>query len=450
MIPSIVVLIIAYGAGLWAGLASLVPSRGILVLCLALVAGCAWLGARSGAGSQMRHVSPFHGFAVLFLGFSVGTLQSAEQSAGCAARWTIGPHAALIELHDRPSRRGLTTGAVLYSSESCGGTVALQFDSGAAVDGGSRLLAWGTFHPPGVLRVRNGRTLRSWRSWRYVLRDAIGVRVDRLYGPRAPLVEALVTGRREDLDRSLRADFAAAGLAHLLAISGLHVGIIAGWLTLIFRQLTSRRGALVASTGITAAYVLLLGFPAPATRAFGFLAVRAMSRVLQRHPPRSVILALSVLLVLTINPAAMASAGAWLSAAAVWGTGAATSILPTKIQRSRAAQLLAASVGATVLTAPIAAFSFGIVAPIGILANLVAVPLAGVVVPGVLMSLVGGQWFAGGAGLALAAIERIASLASGIPGGHISGPAGFWFALPWAGLLVLLLWARHRWVAPSR
>jgi competence protein ComEC len=157
-----------------------------------------------------------------------------------------------------------------------------------------------------------------------------------------------------------------------------------------------------------------------------------------------VVLALAVFLVLIINPGAMTSAGAWLSAAAVWGTGAATGSLPTKIRHWRSAQMLAASVGATILTAPIAAFSFGTVAPIGIFANLVAVPLAGVAVPAVFLSLAAGPWLAGAAGLALAAIERTAVIASSLPGGHITSDAGFWFALPWSGFLILLWWLRSR------
>ena len=53
-------------------------------------------------------------------------------------------------------------------------------------------------------------------------------RLERLYGERAPLVAALILARREGMDRALGETFARTGIAHLLAISGFHVGILAG------------------------------------------------------------------------------------------------------------------------------------------------------------------------------------------------------------------------------
>jgi competence protein ComEC len=127
-------------------------------------------------------------------------------------------------------------------------------------------------------------------------------------------------------------------------------------------------------------------------------------------------------------------------------------MLPEKWRRHPIAGLVAASAGATIATAPITAFVFGSVAPVGVLANLTAVPLSSLAVPAVFASL-GAGWMAGGAGLALAGIERTAQLATSVPGGTLTGPPGWRFALPFAAVLALLFWAMRRrppWVLARR
>jgi competence protein ComEC len=220
----------------------------------------------------------------------------------------------------------------------------------------------------------------------------------------------MVIGRREDLPPSLRNTFAAAGLAHLLAISGLHVGLLAGWLVLLLRRVASPGKAWVLSAAASWGYVALLGFPAPATRAAGFLTLHAAARLRQRHPPRSAVLAVAVFAVMLIEPAAVTAVGAWLSVAAVWGTGAAAAWLPAARRRHPAWRLAAASAGATLATAPITAFAFGTVAP----------------------------------ALVLAAIERVAGAAAALPLGNVTGRSGLGFAVPWTALSVAVFWAAGR------
>jgi competence protein ComEC len=251
------------------------------------------------------------------------------------------------------------------------------------------------------------------------------------------MVEALVLGRRDNIDPALRARFADSGLVHILAISGLHVGVLAAWILLAVRPLVGSRLAWVVSAGLVWSYVGLLGFPAPATRAAAFISILGLARARQRHPPASAVLAVAVLLVMALDPGAVTSVGAWLSVAAVWGTRVGAAALPK-------ARLLGASLGATLMTAPITALVFGAVAPIGIVANLVAVPLAGIAVPGLFLSLVFGEILAGGTGLVLAAIEWVAARGSAMPGGHLTGPPGVRFAIPWFVLLVCVLWVGAR------
>src|SRR5439155_452245 len=140
----------------------------------------------------------------------------------------------------------------------------------------------------GILALRRVRLLDAVPRGRGALRDRLSARAATLFGARAPLVEALVPGRRAELDAAVRVRYVAA-------------------------------------------------------------------------------------------------VGAWLSVAAIaaviWAARATTT-------KPKLIRLLAPSAAATLITAPITAYAFGTVAPIGIVANLIAIPLAAIAVPGLMIALV--------------------------------------------------------------
>jgi competence protein ComEC len=377
------------------------------------------------------------------VGLAHGRLAGAREAAACAAVWDRGRHAAIVRIADAPGGRGLADAVVRHAPEGCAGRLRLRLAAGAAPSGAT-LVVVGRHQPGAALRVERYRMLEVAPAVRYRIRDAVGRRIASLYGPRAAVVDALVLGRRGDIDPELRAEFVAAGLAHLLAISGLHVGIIAAWIAVLGRALgLGSRAAWLSAAGAWG-YVLLLGFPAPATRAATFVAIGALARARQRHPRSGAVLAVAVLVVLAVDPTAATQAGAWLSVAAVWGTAEAGAALRRMRRPHPGVRLLAASVGAVLATAPITARVFGQVSLAGVVTNLVAVPIAGVTVPGVLASLAGGGLLAGGAGLTLAALERVAALGARLPFGVIGGDPGLPFAVPWIGVLALGLWLVRR------
>jgi competence protein ComEC len=387
-----------------------------------------WSGALAGAAG---------------LGLLTGSLAHERQAASCAATWTPGPQrSVLVQLHDRVGPRGLASATVLAAPEGCGGDLLLRAQANT-LPAGARAVLTGTFRAPTVFHVTHARVLRGPRQPRYLLRDLLGQRIERLYGARAPLVEALVLGRRDDLDPQWRRVFADAGIAHLLAISGLHVGIIAAWTLLLARRLLPPRRAPLVTAVVVWAYVGLLGFPAPAVRAAAFISLQVVAGLRQRHPPREAILAATVLVVVALDPLTATEVGAWLSVAATWGTGYALRRLSPTARRQPVWPLLAASLGATLATAPITAMVFGAVAPVGLLTNLVAVPLSALAVPGIFASLVLGAPVAAGTGLALAGIERSAMLAAAVPGGVIRSTPDLQSAAPWALLLVTVVWVFH-------
>jgi competence protein ComEC len=165
----------------------------------------------------------------------------------------------------------------------------------------------------------------SLQRWRQEIKNLI----DRLIPEQqAALVAALTIGDRSGIKREVWDRLARTGTSHLFAISGLHIGIVAGLsYLLLFRgwrrfgglalrlpaQHAGAIGALIAAAG----YAMLAGFALPTKRALIMLLVFFGAQLLRRtqRPFRSLLLALA--LVLVLDPGAVLSAGFWLSFGAV-------------------------------------------------------------------------------------------------------------------------------------
>jgi len=271
----------------------------------------------------------------------------------------------------------------------------------------------------------------------------------RLYGSRAPIVDALILGRRGGIDPELQDRFAQSGLVHLLSISGFHVGLISAWAFLLARALGFMRArALVLAALVSTAYVAFLGWPAPATRAAALALVLARCHVRQRRVQANALLSATCLGVVLVDPWAVLDLGGWLSAAALWGATRFSLWTDRRLGEGFWWRTLASSFGATIATAPITAYGLGTVAVAGLILNFVAIPLAAVAVPGVAASLLldpvapaTAQTLAGGSGLALHALELSAAAGAAIPKGHLLVETGsVRAAAPWLAALFAALW----------
>jgi competence protein ComEC len=270
------------------------------------------------------------------------------------------------------------------------------------------------------------------------LRGGARARVDRIFGAQSPLAASVLLAQRDALDRDVRDRFARAGLSHLLAISGLHVGLICGILLLAgsLLRLGRRWSAIFAAVG-TVGYVVLLGSPHSAVRAALQLVLLLAATMLQRPTRPESLVATAALAILLMEPGALLSPGFQLSFAGVAGLLALRPPLLRRLERAgggdrpgRAhrwlADALATSLAATLATAPVVAWHFAQVAPIGIAANLVAIPLLSVTLPALALALLAGAvspaagaFLAGPGALGLAALDRVAALAAAVPGGAL-------------------------------
>lgn len=213
-------------------------------------------------------------------------------------------------------------------------------------------------------------------------RDGLTGRLHDRYGETAPMVAALILARREGLDRELRDGFARTGIAHLLAISGFHVGVVAGIVLALLRLVRVPR-ARAAMLGVVAiwAYVGLIGGPSAAVRAALILTFVSLSRMLNRPTAMWGPLGAALLVSLVWDPEALRSAGFQLSFAGAAGLLAWSGPVERVLRRGRPGRLgglvpaLATGIAATAATLPFVVWHFEQLSLVGIPATLLASPL---------------------------------------------------------------------------
>ncbi len=231
------------------------------------------------------------------------------------------------------------------------------------------------------------------------LRLAIMARIDHVLPDlKAGLTNAILVGERGGVPPDLAEDLRKSGLAHLLAISGLHMGLLCGVVFFVTRlglamipklalRYPIKKWSAIAGFMVGALYLLLSGATVPTQRAFVMTAIVLFAVLVDRRAISLRLVAIAALVVMAVRPDAVLGASFQLSFAAVTGLVAFYQGPGTKWMASgkdmpiweRAGRyfflLLITGVMVTAITAPIIGFHFGRVSLLGILANLVAIPL---------------------------------------------------------------------------
>ncbi len=209
--------------------------------------------------------------------------------------------------------------------------------------------------------------------------------------PRA-LLRALLLGERHAIADETREQFARTGLLHLLAVSGLHV-LLVGMLLhdllrpfllrigLRFRAMEASRAAV--TIAILCVYALVTGGSDSVWRAVLMATLAVVGRAFQKPSAGTNALAVAVLVLLVLRPTRVFGVGFQLSFAAVLGLltlgRALTSAAPKRVENSALLKWLwnatAATLAATIATAPVLLFHFGRVPLAGLVLNLPAMAL---------------------------------------------------------------------------
>jgi competence protein ComEC len=202
------------------------------------------------------------------------------------------------------------------------------------------------------------------------------------------LVRALVLGVRAGISPEQRELLRVTGTAHLVAISGLHIGLVAllafGGVAFVWRHLgrlpehlaSQRAGAIAAVTGALA-YALMAGLAVSTQRALVMVSVAMLALWLRRRLPAASLFGMALVVLAICAPTTVLEGGAWLSFGAV---AALIFALQGLAGGPRWLVMMRAQWVATIALAPLTLSLFGQVAVIGFIANLLAIPLVGLVI----------------------------------------------------------------------
>lgn len=236
---------------------------------------------------------------------------------------------------------------------------------------------------------------QMWQRMRQTIstriRGAIG-------GDTGAVAAALITGDRSAISKPVLQAFRDSGIAHLLAISGLHVGLVAGLLFFGLRALLALVPALAltypikkwaAFFAICGAffYALLAGATIPTQRAFVMIGLVLPAVIFDRQGISMRLVAIAACVILLFRPESMLGPSFQMSFAAVValiaayeGWGRDLRARTDSNWRKRAILYLAGialtTVIATIATAPFAVHHFNRIAVLGLAANIAAVPIA--------------------------------------------------------------------------
>lgn len=205
------------------------------------------------------------------------------------------------------------------------------------------------------------------------------------------LVQGVLMNRREEVSSDWSLAFRSVGAAHLLAVSGLHIGILLAMLLGLLRicGLSRPLRGLVGMAGLWV-YVMGIGAPPSALRAGAMATVALMLWMSGRRDYGGRIVPAALLATLLCGPGLIGTVGFQLSATAVIGIGLATRGIDAAAMRSRLGRwrtFVRVSLGAQAGALPVQILTFGTITPLAPLLNLIVVPLAGVWLPSVVFAL---------------------------------------------------------------
>ncbi len=263
-------------------------------------------------------------------------------------------------------------GVVLLVFQKRGWAVCLISMALGLFIGGCSYPADGVFRQSGsLLTLPDGPLSQLFNQ----LREGISSRIGLLFSSHAGVATGMLLGDKGGIGQELLTSFDHVGILHLLAISGLHVSVLAGALSLLFRR--GKWSRFIAVALFLLLYAGLTNFSPSVIRAGTMLLCAILAVPLGRRadPPSS--LALAFVAILLLQPRALFYTGFQLSFAAVYGLILLTPSFMRlfKYVWRPVASLLSASMAVLISTAPIMALHFGRVQLMSLITNLLVLPL---------------------------------------------------------------------------
>ncbi len=233
----------------------------------------------------------------------------------------------------------------------------------------------------------------------------LSAEMDRIFGDSAPWPQALLLGERDRLSEDTRQAFSDLGIAHILAVSGLHVGLIGALLLFILRKASAPpRLRLIILAGFLLFYCALLDFSHPVCRASILLVLGEGRHCVRRSADGLTFLSASMIVILLISPLSLFSAGFRMTFCAVLGITILSGPISRALRRPlgrRTASALGASWGAAAGVAIPLADTYHSLALLGLVLSPPVCLAMGVLLPAYLaIFAVGCVWLSAGQFLA--------------------------------------------------
>lgn len=340
----------------------------------------------------------------------------------------------------------------------------------------------------GSMTVQGGRAERlatgaghPFVAWCYTQRD----RAARVLGygleddaASVAFTRALLLGIREEVPRPVHDAFARTGTLHILALSGMHVGILVFLLVIVFKSAgVPRTHWVLFLVPLLVAYTVATGAAASTVRASVMAVVFFLAAFVRRQPDPPSSLALAALLILLVRPLQLFDFGFILSFVVVGGLLLLAQPVGMMMRRAaaegdpwmepetswwssarrgvgaRVVDLFSVSLSAWIVSLPLIAGIFHLISPAALLVNLPLIPMAFVILLTGCLSLLTG-WIA----LPVASIFNHANalfcdglmalveVASRVPGSHFYVKAWPWYlVVVWFALVPVLIMHRRGW-----
>ncbi len=302
---------------------------------------------------------------------------------------------------------------------------------------------YSTMYYPDEVKVKatgqGPQPLQAIYSFRHRMGEALGASLSE---PQGSLAQAILLGIRSNIPSSLYQDFQRSGTAHLLAISGLHMAIVAGILLSISVSLFGRRRPtyFLATLSALWVYALLAGMAPSVMRAAIMVSIFLLGAHLGRQRTGITALAFAAAIMVAINPQILWQVSFQLSFAAVTGIALITPVFQELGAKTRAPNIVvdsfSFSLAAILATLPLVAYYFGYVSLVGLPATFLALPaLPGIIILSALVGLIG---------LFALPLAQVIGWVAWLFLGYMTGVVGLFAALPDAylegGLDAFIVW----------
>ncbi|MFH1753007.1 MAG: ComEC/Rec2 family competence protein [Candidatus Omnitrophota bacterium] len=283
-----------------------------------------------------------------------------------------------------------------------------------------------------ILEEARGRLLRM-SAYRLRRRTRRMIK-ENMSGSSASMISAMVLGAREDLPERLRQLMVRSGTVHIIAISGLHVGLVSLMALIVLRFFgIPKKASYIITFFALLFYCVLTGARTPVVRVTMMAAIVSYGILINRKANVFNSLAAAALLILLFRPSQLFDLSFQLSFVSVISIAGLSPKINNYILKSvrqkpgamRLCALFSASIAAWIGILPFSMHYFKIISPIAILANIVVVPYMALVVGTAILAVAAGYIMPPAAPLFFAACElsvvfliKMIEVFVSVPGSH--------------------------------